>query len=125
RLFKNMNHGTIVRHPDWSRIFPRGEHRWNMGVRRGDAATFFATIDPGDAVRAARRRWLADQVETYAALLPEAEPALRETLAFARTLGAVADTVASPYEQLLALGRAWEPDFVWMHPDGHGTHYLT
>lgn len=119
-----MNHTTIVQQLDLNRIFPRGEHRWNMGIRRGDAATFFATTDPSDAVRAERCRWLADQAETYAAMLPEAEPALEETLAFARTLGAVRDIGGSSYDQLLALGRAWEPDFVLMHPGAHGSYYL-
>jgi hypothetical protein len=119
-----MNHTTIAQESDWNSIFPRGDHRWNMGVRRGDAATFFATRDADDAVCAERAGWLADDPETYAALPPEAEPALHETVQLARTLGTVVDTAAPPHEQLLALGRAWEPDFVWMHPDGHDTHHL-
>ncbi len=110
--------------PDWSRIFPRGDHRWNMGLRRGNAANFFNNRDVADSVRAERARWLSDDPEKYAALLPEAEPALHETVQLARTLGAVIDHDASPHEQLLSLGRAWEPDFAWMHPDDHGTHRL-
>ena len=119
-----MNFPSTAREPDWSLIFPRGGHRWNMGVRRGDAAAFFRTLDAADAVRAERARWLASDPDTYSALLPEAEPALQETVQLARSLGAVVETAAPLQEQLLALGRAWEPDFVWMHPDGQGTHRL-
>ena len=95
-----------------------------MGLRRGDAATFFNNYDVADSVRAERTRWLADDPEKYAALLPEAEPALHETVQLARKLGAVIDDAVSPHEQLLSLGRIWEPDFAWMHPDSHGAHRL-
>lgn len=84
-----------------------------MGLRRGDAATFFKNCDVADSVRAERTRWLADDPEKYAALLPEAEPALHETVQLARKLGAVIDDAVSPHEQLLSLGRVWEPDFAW------------
>jgi hypothetical protein len=110
--------------PDWDRIYPDADHRWVMGLRPGDAADFFATRDATGAVCAERARWLADDAAKYAALLPEAEPALRDTVALARTLGTTIDAALPASLQLLALGRAWEPDFVWMHPDGDGIHRL-
>lgn len=114
----------IAVRPDWARIYPDADHRWVMGLRPDDAADFFATRDVTGAVSAERARWLAEDAETFAALLPEAGPALRDTLELARSLGTTIDAALPAWEQLLALGRAWEPDFAWMHPDGHGTHRL-
>lgn len=110
--------------PDWRRIFPDADHRWVMGLRPGDAAEFFAGQDATGAVCAERVRWLAEDADTYSALPREAEPALIETVELARSLGTNIDASLSAREQLLALGRVWEPDFVWMHSDDHGTHRL-
>ncbi len=95
-----------------------------MGLRPGDAATFFAARDATGAVCAERACWLSEDPAEYAALLPEAEPVLEETVVLARALGTPVDTELPPFEQLLALGRVWEPDFVWMHPDADGLHRL-
>ncbi len=110
--------------PDWCRIFPDADHKWAMGLRRGDAAAFLAPRDPTGRVRAERDRWLTEDAETYAALMPAAGPALADTVALARELGVALDPSMPPWDQLLALGRAWEADFVWMHPDGGGEHRL-
>ncbi len=110
--------------PDFMRFFPAADHRWVMGLRPGDAAEFFAARDTTGAICAERTRWLAGDAPTYAALLPEAEPAVRETVELAHSLGVVIDGSLSPWEQLLELGRSWEADFAWMHPDGQGTHRL-
>lgn len=110
---------------DWQRIFPDADHRWVMGLRRGDAVAFLAPRDATGAVRAERSRWLDEDPQRYAALTSEAEPALAETVALARTLGAAIDSTLAPWDQLLALGRHWESDFVWMHADGAGAHRLT
>ena len=109
---------------DWRRIFPDADHRWLMGLRRSDAAAYFAPRDPTGRVLAERAQWLADDPETYAALTPAAEPALADTIALARQFGATIDPSRSPWEQMLALGRTWEADFVWMHPDSTGAHRL-
>jgi hypothetical protein len=108
--------------PNWPFVFPNSDHKWFMGLRRGDVNTFFATYDETAGMLAERARWLAQDPHTYAALLPEAEPALHDTVALANTQGFSIDASLSPWEQLLALGRAWECDFAWMHPDGAGAH---
>lgn len=95
-----------------------------MGLRRGDAASFFSPRDPTGLVLAERRRWLKEDPENYAALTPAAEPALADTVALAQQLGETLDPKLTPWEQLMALGRTWEADFVWMHPDGTGAHRL-
>jgi hypothetical protein len=110
---------------DWCRIFPDADHRWVMGLRQGDAAAFLAPRDATGRVCAERDRWLTEDPKSYAALTPGAEPALADTVALARTLGAAIEPSLAPREQLLALGRIWEADFVWMHPDADGAHRLT
>ncbi len=109
---------------DWNRIFPDADHRWSIGLQRGDLAEFLAVRDRSGAVCAERRRWLDAAPETYAALLPESIAALQETLELARSLGAKIEETKTPWEQLLSLGKAWEVDIAWMHPDGQGTHRL-
>jgi hypothetical protein len=109
---------------DWRRVYPYASHRWNMGLRAGNAATFFATRDPTGSVCTQRARWLFENPTEYAALLPEAGPALEETVALARAFGAHVDNDLPPFGQLLALGRTWEPDFVWMHAGTDSLHRL-
>lgn len=110
--------------PDWMRIFPDSDHRWIMGLRQSDSLTeYFDDADPTGSVRAERATWLADDPEKYAALLPNAEPALHETVKLAQSLGASIDTNEDVYQQLLALGRLWELDFVLMLPASDGSFH--
>lgn len=111
---------------DWNRILPDADHRWIMGLRQEDSLReFFADQDTTGAVRAERVHWLKEDPQKYAALLPEAEPALCETVDLARGLGLFgSDDEASSFEQLIRLGSVWEPDIIWMHPRGDGIHRL-
>ena len=109
---------------EWARIFPDADHRWLMGLRPGNAADFFASRDATGSVCAERAQFLADDADKYAVLLPEAESALHDTVELARTFGVSIDQSLSASEQLLALGRAWESDFVWMHAAANGVHRL-
>jgi dimethylamine monooxygenase subunit A len=66
-----------------------------------------------------------------AALLPEGEPLVAETVELAREWRSLSDDAASeiaqagsPWEQLLALGRAWEQDFLLLRPDVDGRQRL-
>jgi hypothetical protein len=108
--------------PDWRRFFPDSNHRWAMGLRRGDAAQFLAPTTSAADARAERARWLASDPQRYAALTAAAEPGLADTVELARTLGASIDATLSPWEQLLSLGRFWEADFVWLAVDEVGTY---
>ncbi|MDA0834993.1 MAG: DUF3445 domain-containing protein [Planctomycetota bacterium] len=111
--------------PDWNRIFPDADHRWIMGLRRCESVgDYFADVDPTGAMRVERAEWLADEPHKYAVLLPGAEPALRETVELAREWGTTVEAAHDSFEQLLHLGRAWEPDFVWMHPGEDGVYRL-
>lgn len=119
--------------PDWTRSFPDADHRWVMALRPvDDSRDFFAQQDASGAMLAERARWLAEEEQKYAALLPEAEAAVMETLQLAHVWGQVRDDdyvrgdrhAPPPKEAMLQLGHAWEPDIVWMHPDETGTHRL-
>ncbi len=111
---------------DWTRIFPDTDHRWTMGLRLDDSLVdFFADEDSTGTVRAERIHWLADDAKKYAAIMPEAESALHESVELARFLGAkIAEELPSSFDVLLDLGCSWEPDFVWMHPGADGVHRL-
>jgi hypothetical protein len=99
-----------------------------MGLRPADVASFFAPTDRHAVVLRERARWLAEEPPKYAALTTAAETALDETVQLARSLDATLNVEsAAPTERfatLLALGRAWEPDFVWMHPGHDSVHRL-
>lgn len=119
---------------NWSQTIPDGNHRWMMGVRsEGNAQTFFTAQDNSGTMLKERCRWLDESPEVYAALQPEAQGALYETWKLACSWGfeltcdaqATAPVPQAPGETLLTLGRVWEPDIVWMHPDSNGTYRLT
>lgn len=102
--------------PDWLRIFPDADHRWAMGLRPGLAAEYFAPCDDAGTVLPERAELLASEPEKYSLLTVDGEAALAETIALARSLGTSIDIAAGakPQDQLTALGRAWEPDVVWL-----------
>lgn len=114
----------------WARIFPDADHRWIMGLRAGDPLdTYFARHDLTGSMLAERARWFAEQREQYLAYLPEADAGIRETARLANCWGVplddqFADPTCDSLSLLHALGSALEPDLVWMHPDGTGTHRL-
>lgn len=67
--------------PDWFRLLPDASHRLQMNLRPGYACEFWGPSPEAEAVRAERRRWLAETPERYLRLLPEGEEAVREAIA--------------------------------------------
>ncbi len=108
--------------PDWRRFFSGTDHRWAMGLRRGDLTGFLSPSEFAADLFAERARWLADDPQAYAALTPAAEPSLAETIELARTLGVEIDSTLSSWEQLLSLGRFWDTDVVWLVADEVGMY---
>jgi dimethylamine monooxygenase subunit A len=103
-----LSPSSIVR-PD----FPEGDHHWLLGVRSVDAVEYFApSPDRAAAALAERARWLAVDPDRYVQWLPEAAEPIRETC----ELLEIAATGATPRERLLALGRNYEGDLVWLRP---------
>jgi hypothetical protein len=95
-----------------------------MGLGPGDAAKFFAPRDLTGSVCDERARLLSHDAESYAAMTPEAEPALRDTRELPGFPHDMKAEAPCSWDQLLAIGRALEPDFVWMHPDARGVYRL-
>ena len=91
---------------DWPRLFPSGDFRFHMGLRPGEARAFFAATAENDELLAERGRWLDAAPADYAGLLEDGADLLAEAAELAATWG------VETGGDLIALGRAWEPDFV-------------
>lgn len=107
---------------DWHRFFPGGDHRWVMGLRRGDAAAFFAPRECANEVKAERDHWLISDPDSYAALTTAAEPAVSETVDLVQTFGIAIESTNSKRDELFNLGRELETDIVWLVADEAGTY---
>jgi hypothetical protein len=106
-------------------LLPDEDFRFHFGLQPGVAAAFFAPGAEHDRLIQQRQNWLADEPDTYSALLPEAEPLLQETLALAASWGTLpATTPGQPLQNCRALGRMWEPDFLLLKPDETGEFRL-
>jgi hypothetical protein len=92
-------------------LFPDGDYRFHLTLRRDEPREFFRPTDPSDGVRAERARWLADDARRYAELRPEGIPLLAEFAELTREweLGSADD--------VLALGRDFEPDILFLSSD--------
>ena len=105
-------------------LFPDGDFRFHLTLRRGDPEEFFRPRDPTGAVLSERQRWLASDPGRYMAVLPEAEPVVREFFGLAsawRLILAGASSAYLPVEGVLRdLGGALEPDLLFLSagPDG-------
>lgn len=115
----------------WLNLFPNEDFRFHIGVKQGRPENFFAPTADHAHLIAERKHWITAAPEACAVWLPEAAPLLEETFDLARqwqTLddGALAEIsrAASPQEKMLALGRAWEPDFLLLAPDEAGEFRL-
>jgi len=67
--------------PDWQRLFPAKDHRFQMGLRVGDARTFW-TDQEGPEVRQERQRWLRETPGLYTAELLEGREGMQEARAW-------------------------------------------
>jgi dimethylamine monooxygenase subunit A len=102
---------------DWSRLFSSTEFRWQMGLRGGDAHSFFAATPDNAEILAERGQLLDGSPGDYAMLLDAGKDLLEETRSFAGVAGA-ADAGAD--HSLESLGRSLEPDFVLLRPSPNG-----
>lgn len=99
-------------------LFPEGDHRFRLTLRRGAPADFFQPWDGAGRVLAERRRWLAEAPARYAALQPEGEPMLSEFSALAAEWG------LPPARSARELGAEFEPDILLLAPDAFGAFRL-
>lgn len=110
-------------------LFPDGDYRFHLTLRRAEPREFFAPRDPTGRVLAERAQSLASEPQRYAAILPEGEPMLREFVEMATGWGVVkreadADANASAFDAMCQLGREVEPDLLLLSPDADGRFRL-
>jgi hypothetical protein len=103
-------------------LFPDDDYKFQLRFERGAPAEFFAPTLRHAELVAERQRWLRDEPQTYAALLPGGEAMVEEVGKLAKewndfTLPASAK---SPWEKCLALGEFWETDFLLLKCDAGG-----
>jgi dimethylamine monooxygenase subunit A len=102
-------------------LFPEGDYRFQLRFERGEPAAFFAQTPGRAALLAERRYWLDRQPQTYAALLPQGEALLEEAVGLAGIwTGFAQPSLAMPWQQCLALGEFWEPDYLLLKADAAG-----
>jgi hypothetical protein len=95
-------------------MFPAGGFAFHMRFRRGDIRAFFGNTADDSAILLERRKWLDANAGECAAVLPEGEPILDEVMDLAGSLGISVTRQATPIETCVALGRAWEPDLLFL-----------
>lgn len=129
--------------PDWQRLFPETDYRFQMSLRPGDEGSFWRSSPDAGAILRERRRWLAEQPDQFVALLAEGAGCVTEAVArlsrFAEGAGpdhrseVAADAPACTHEcnrssldhgaipslkgRMIALGRQLEADWVVLAPD--------
>lgn len=100
-------------------LFPDGDYRFHLTLRRGEPREFFASRDTSGRLFTERAKWLPEYPSRYAALLPEGEPLLTELAELAeREWGLPRTTTVHD------LGAALEPDFLLLSPDATGVFRL-
>lgn len=116
-----------MNHVSHAEFFPDENYRHYLKLQSGDPAEFFRPTAEFAARAAERDVLLREATGRCAALLPEGEALVGETVELARawrslpaSVAPSLDAAASPWEQLLALGRAWEHDFLLLRPDAAG-----
>jgi dimethylamine monooxygenase subunit A len=105
-------------------LFPEESYRFHMRFERGSVGEFFRPTEAQDVLIAQRRHWLATAPDTYAALLPDGIPLLDETVSLAQSEQTLPRGDFMPLvnsvdarQRCLALGAAWEPDFLLLKRD--------
>ena len=120
-------------------LFPNEDYRFAMRFERGRPEDFFAPTESGPRLLAERERWLNEEPNRYAAMLPGGEPLVEETLELLRdwpatraiaspdeasVLPASPSDDGSPLASCIELGRKLETDFLLLKPDAAGVFRL-
>lgn len=101
-------------------LFPDGDYRFHLTLRRGEARDFFRPQDASGRVLAERAKWLKTDPVRYADLRPEGAPLLAE---FARVCAGWG-FAASATADVAGLGEKLEPDFLLLSADETGAFRL-
>jgi hypothetical protein len=95
-------------------MFPPGGFAFHMRFRRGDIREFFGNTSNDSPTLNERRKWLDHNAGECAAVLPTGEAILDEVVELAGTLDIPVSSQATPIDTCIALGRAWEPDLLFL-----------
>ena len=113
-------------------LFPDGDYRFHLTLKRCEPREFFAARDASGAVLAERRRWIAAEPACYAALQPEGEPLLAEFDALCAGWGLLetrrprrvspdaGEGARASADVLREFGGSLEPDILFLSPDAQG-----
>lgn len=99
-------------------LFPDGDYRHHLTLRRGGPRDFFLPRDPSGRVLEERMRWLEAEPQRYAALTPEGEPLLAELAELCVRWGVARSATVH------GLGATVEPDFLLLSADASGAYRL-
>lgn len=108
-------------------LFPDGDYRFHLTLRRAEPREFFAARDRNGGLLVERKHWLISDPAAYAAILPEGEVVLREFANVAAPwvgAGNFAVPAASAVELLHRIGGALEPDILFLSPEPDGQFRL-
>ncbi len=94
-------------------LFPDGDYRFHLTLRRSEPGEFFKTRERSGRILAERAKWLADNPARYAALRPEGEPLLAEVAELGEKEWGLPH-VSSVH----GLGAVLEPDFLLLSAEG-------
>ncbi|MSU65293.1 MAG: DUF3445 domain-containing protein [Opitutus sp.] len=113
----------------FAHLFPAGDYRFHLTLRRGEPADFFRPQDASGGLLAERRRWLENEPARHAALLPEGTSLLDEFCAMARDWARPAGAFSAAQGErwrptIHELGAALEPDLLLLSPDADGRFRL-
>lgn len=105
---------------DFSDLFPAGDYRFSMGLRRRALPDFFLPTAAARQLLDERARWLDENPDRHAAVLDRGLAMLEETCELAKNWG----TPLESEQTVVELGRRWEPDFLLLEPGEGGLFTL-
>jgi hypothetical protein len=107
---------------DLAELFPAGDFRFHLTLRRSPPADFFASRDPTGRLVAERRQWIRADPGRYVACRAAGQALLREFLALAGKWPG--HEQHSGNQGMLEVGEEFEPDLLFLAPDAAGRFVL-
>lgn len=104
-------------------LFPEGDFRFHLTVRRGEPRDFFAAQDPSGKMLAERAKWLEQEPARHRVLQPEGEALVDEFAGECARWG-ILRAANGADAALLELGTRLEPDLLFLAADDRGRFRL-